>query len=232
MKKLRAERERELIKFNEERRMIIINAAEELFMDKGIEETKMDDIASKVEISKATLYKVFASKDQLFLSVAKRAFDKLLMSMKTELSKNGAIYEIRTLGNAYVNFVIEYPDYAKFINVGKLTPLFNEIYGKMAVQEEFTESEAEFMSTQTKIADIFIEITEKTLKNAGVKQEVDIINLVIALSNFGMIVQELALTGLSQDETGTKARENLSMIFNIIDKGLKHYDDTSRDFKR
>jgi len=49
-----------------ERRKMIMNSAKELILGTGVEGVSMGDIARKTELSKATLYLYFPSKDELF----------------------------------------------------------------------------------------------------------------------------------------------------------------------
>lgn len=53
----------------EERERLILQAGEELIVEKGYSETSMDDIAERVGVSKGTLYLHFASKDDLILAI-------------------------------------------------------------------------------------------------------------------------------------------------------------------
>ena len=50
----------------------ILNAAEETFSQFGYENTKMDDIAEKLGISKGLVYFYFNSKEKLIMSYCKR----------------------------------------------------------------------------------------------------------------------------------------------------------------
>ena len=64
----RRERERQ------QRRQAIIDAAKELFYDKGFQMTTMEDIAAAAELSKGTLYLYFGSKDELYISIILEGF--------------------------------------------------------------------------------------------------------------------------------------------------------------
>ncbi len=66
-------RERE----KEQRKKTIIKAAKKLFFKKGLENTTMDEIAEKAELSKGTLYLYFQSKEVLALSIIKETSDIL-----------------------------------------------------------------------------------------------------------------------------------------------------------
>jgi AcrR family transcriptional regulator len=64
----RRERERR------ERRQAIIDAAKELFFEKGYQVTTMEDIAAAAELSKGTLYIYFRSKDELYVTIILEGF--------------------------------------------------------------------------------------------------------------------------------------------------------------
>jgi AcrR family transcriptional regulator len=63
-------RERE----KKQRRQSIIDAAKELFYEKGFQMTTMEDIAAASELSKGTLYLYFGSKDELYISIILEGF--------------------------------------------------------------------------------------------------------------------------------------------------------------
>ncbi|MDR1239473.1 MAG: TetR/AcrR family transcriptional regulator [Treponema sp.] len=52
-----------------ERKTLIMNCAKDLILDRGVESLSMMDIAQKAELSKATLYLYFPSKELLFLEI-------------------------------------------------------------------------------------------------------------------------------------------------------------------
>ena len=47
------------------RKELIIDAAEELFIESGFEKTTMDNIAEKAEYTKPTLYKYFKNREDI-----------------------------------------------------------------------------------------------------------------------------------------------------------------------
>ena len=59
---------------SEERKEQIMNAAEEVFTKKGLDEARMDDIADKTGLSKGTLYLYFKSKEALVTAILERIF--------------------------------------------------------------------------------------------------------------------------------------------------------------
>ena len=61
---------------SEERKAQIINAAEDVFTQKGFDEARMDDIAEETGLSKGTLYLYFKSKDDLIIAILDRIFQR------------------------------------------------------------------------------------------------------------------------------------------------------------
>ena len=56
-----------------ERRRAILDSARELILKQGVEKVSMEDIASKVELSKATLYLYFPGKETIFNEICEEA---------------------------------------------------------------------------------------------------------------------------------------------------------------
>lgn len=61
---------------SDERKIQIINAAEDVFTKKGFDEARMDDIAEETGLSKGTLYNYFKSKDDLIIAILDRIFQR------------------------------------------------------------------------------------------------------------------------------------------------------------
>jgi AcrR family transcriptional regulator len=102
----RKEREKEA------RRDEIINAAERVFIAKGVKVATMDDVAAEAELSKGTLYLYYRSKEDLFVSVASRGTDVLRRYFEEAISGDDpSIRRIVTLQEAFFRFFREHRDY-------------------------------------------------------------------------------------------------------------------------
>jgi AcrR family transcriptional regulator len=62
----------------------IVSAALEVFAEKGFAAAKLDDIARKAGISKATLYLYFDTKEEIFRAVARAAVASLLEALESQ----------------------------------------------------------------------------------------------------------------------------------------------------
>ena len=69
-------------KQRQERTDLILQAAEEVLMDKGYHDTSMDEIASRVGIAKGTLYLHFPSKEDLVFALFSRELEVFLDVVK------------------------------------------------------------------------------------------------------------------------------------------------------
>ena len=85
------------LEFNTETEIKIINAATEIFTQKGKEGARMQEIANKAGINKALLHYYFRSKDKLF----EKVFFK----------------EIRTMINTTLESLIETEDFKEFLQL-------------------------------------------------------------------------------------------------------------------
>ena len=63
-------------KQRQEREALILQAAEEVLMEKGYHETSIDEIASRVGIAKGTVYLHFASKEDLVFALFEKDLEK------------------------------------------------------------------------------------------------------------------------------------------------------------
>jgi TetR/AcrR family fatty acid metabolism transcriptional regulator len=59
-------------KQRQEREALILQAAEEVFLEKGYHETSIDEIAARVGIAKGTVYLHFPSKEDLLFAIVER----------------------------------------------------------------------------------------------------------------------------------------------------------------
>ncbi len=82
---------------SKERKTQILNAAEDVFTQKGFDQARMDDIAEKTGLSKGTLYLYFRSKEELIIAILDRLFGDIFEQFKArknnELGATEAIWQ-------------------------------------------------------------------------------------------------------------------------------------------
>lgn len=108
-----ARRKRELQSVH---RKNISKAAEQLFIQKGIENTSMNDIAEASGYSKATLYVYFKNKEELVGILVLESMQKLYNYIDAALKQNNDTKECyRKICNALVKYQEEYPFYFRMV---------------------------------------------------------------------------------------------------------------------
>lgn len=105
---IRARREEE----KQERHESIVDAAEQVFFDKGYERSTMDDIARAAALSRGLLYVYFRDKAAILDAVMLRAAEDLRQRFRDVAASNSSGSDrIQAMGEAYYAFSIEKPDY-------------------------------------------------------------------------------------------------------------------------
>jgi len=106
----RRQREKEM------RRIAILDAAERLFFSRGYEDVSMEEIASEVELNKATIYLYFKNKETLFATIVLRGIRILQKKYMECMEKQiPGVVKVALMGQAYYRFSQEYPDYQRMI---------------------------------------------------------------------------------------------------------------------
>ena len=114
----------------------ILNAAKEVFQEKGMAGSRMQEIADKARINKSMLHYYYRSKQLLFEAVFKNAFRLLAPQLNRVLNDDSELFEkIRNFTNNYISFVIAHPYLPNFV-IQELNknPDFIE---KMRIEKEF-----------------------------------------------------------------------------------------------
>ncbi|MFA9464990.1 MAG: TetR/AcrR family transcriptional regulator [Velocimicrobium sp.] len=95
----------------EKNRARIIEAAKELFIQDGIENTKTNDIAKLAGMSKSTLYVYFRSKEDIVNCLSLEAMTFFYNELKTRLENSSLLFHDKyvEICNIMVDFKMEYP---------------------------------------------------------------------------------------------------------------------------
>lgn len=100
------------IREKERKRSTMLDAAESILIEKGLDRLSMEDVAEKAEVSKGSLYQYFQNKNDLVLGICFRATHLLNESFKEVLESNrSGLMLVRELGERYLNYVKDHPQY-------------------------------------------------------------------------------------------------------------------------
>jgi AcrR family transcriptional regulator len=93
----------------------IIRAAQSVFIEKGKDGARMQEIADKAGINKALLHYYFRSKDKLFVEVFQNVFGQLFADISPVMSDNAPFKE---------KVVVFVDRYTKFLHKNRFIPMF------------------------------------------------------------------------------------------------------------
>lgn len=188
----------------------ILDVAESIFMERGVLETTMDEIAHEVGMSKATLYVYYRSKDELFKEIAKRGHKHLLNRFVKDIesAKNG-FQKVRAMGLTFFAFAQEQPDYYKFMSF--FEPKSPEKFQKIAT---------------LMVLDI-VHLLEKCLRegieDGSIKPNID--PSLISKSLWAMasgVVQLISVKGnILAKETGTSPKQMIQGFFDVVEGSIR-----------
>lgn len=94
----------------------ILQAAKEIFQQKGMDGARMQEIADKANINKALLHYYFRNKQLLFEAVFKNAFLLLAPQINKVLNDDSELFaKIQNFTHSYISFVVEHPYVPNFV---------------------------------------------------------------------------------------------------------------------
>ena len=95
---------------------LILNAAENIFIKKGMDGARMQEIADEAGINKALLHYYFRNKQQLFEAVFMNAFSLLAPQLNSILNDDSSIEEkIIKFTSNYISFMSKHPYLPSFV---------------------------------------------------------------------------------------------------------------------
>ncbi|MBE9463735.1 TetR/AcrR family transcriptional regulator [Dyadobacter subterraneus] len=99
-------------KFRERAAMkkLILDAAHELYSEKGLNFTTIRKIAEKIDYSPTTIYLYYPSKDLILYDMQKLAFESLLSTIRLADVDKDAFSRLNDLGKTYIDFGIQNPE--------------------------------------------------------------------------------------------------------------------------
>ncbi|MBK8815474.1 MAG: TetR/AcrR family transcriptional regulator [Methylococcaceae bacterium] len=113
------------IKSPEEReklRLLILDSARTLFVERGIEAVSMREIAKQINYSATTLYHYFADKDALLQALCDADFLALANGLREIMKIPDLLARIHALFNGYAQFAFQHPNHYRLMFMTPRTP--------------------------------------------------------------------------------------------------------------
>ncbi|MFA9377340.1 MAG: TetR/AcrR family transcriptional regulator [Lachnotalea sp.] len=202
----------QLIEFN---RTIILDAAQELFEEKGILQTTMDDIAQKADYSKSTLYVYFKSKEEIYNHIVYKSMIMLRDKLKQSIEESNE-YEICffAICSTLVDFQEEYSLY------------FESITGKIGISQDDFEKQPilfEIYTMGEKINEVITKLLENGVKDGCFRKDIVPMSTTFALwaSISGIITMASQKESYLIEKTNMNKRVFLNYGFQMLWNSLR-----------
>jgi AcrR family transcriptional regulator len=201
----------------ERRREEIIQAAVKVFYKKGVDNATMDDIAKVAELSKATLYLYFTSKEEIYYFIHLDGFEKLFKMMNKAVEKTTETKEkINIYISTLIDFQKKYPDYFE--------AFFYFLTNETNIDKNNPEIK-KYKEMEKKFLDNWIEIVQKGKKENCIRENLDEIStaLIIWMQLIGFLKIYSVLNKDLKKELGITKERIFSEYFELTLNGMmKH----------
>lgn len=123
------------------RREMILEAAKQLFEEKGYGPTTVDEIAAQAELGKGTIYSYFKSKEEIYIALLEKVLIGLKVRVDAALQKSeSAVENLHALYDVFISYHNENKGFADTLLVQTDDQLFARL-GHLAdgLKAKFTE---------------------------------------------------------------------------------------------
>lgn len=140
----------------------ILEVAKQLFIEKGIVGTTMDDIAKKADYSKTTLYAYFKNKDEIYSYIV---YENMLFLKQSliESIKNGDTVEsiYMAICQTHVDFYKSHPLY------------FESMVGSITEPNDESQISKEIFNIGEEINQLIVEFLDTWIKAGKIRSDID-----------------------------------------------------------
>ena len=124
----------------EELKALILKAARKLFVEKGIEQTTIRNIADSIDYSIGTVYVYFRDKNEILHALHTQGFVDLGGQLKVLFNVKDPMERLKAMGKVYINYGLNNPDMYDLMFTLKAPMEFLETIQK----DEWDEGKASF----------------------------------------------------------------------------------------
>jgi AcrR family transcriptional regulator len=197
-----------------ERRKLIMNCAKELILFNGAARVSMEDIAKKAELSKATLYLYFPSKDGLFRAICEESANVFTEYIRPRLKPGiSGLEGIKEVWKGYLELFGESEDMVIIFNMWHFldphTPLV-PVHGHEKAPEHYA----------SVFFDMIKDLIEQGKEEGTFDRDIDAAGVTrIILSLFSYIVETASRVPKDLRKTPVIVKE-MKNIFQILFRGI------------
>ncbi len=198
--------------FSSNTEQAILFAARKVFIEKGKDGARMQEIANEAGINKALLHYYFRSKQKLFEAVFLEAFDKFLPQTEILISSNKPFFEVlKSFIENYIGLILENPHIPGFI--------LHEL-------SQNPDNIAQFISSRVNHLPVLIEKIREEMDQGNIKpmDPMQILVNIIGLCVFPFVARPIIQAVFFQgDNTAyeTFLQERKNEVYNFILNSIK-----------
>lgn len=195
-------------------RQNIALAASKLFMEKGIAQTSMDDIAKEAGYSKATLYVYFENKEEIVGILVLESMQKLYDYIEEALEETVTYRDkYDAICEALVHYCEEFPFYFRMA-LDKINVDFEE--GKYLPEEKETYQVGEQINRRIG------EFLQKGMEEGAFRQDIEVLPTIISLWGMlsGIIQLAFAKEEYIENAMGLKRSQFLKQSFDMLYRSI------------
>jgi TetR/AcrR family transcriptional regulator len=199
------------LKEKENRKEVILSAAEAVMSKNGLYGLSIEAIAEETQLAKGTIYLYFKSKEEILSSLTIKARNKLLQEFELIEKQNATAFE-----KLILMIRMNYNFYKKF-------PLYYDLVSLYEANHKVIETEEMYISSQN-ITNLVHRIAEKAKSEGDLNKDVN--PLFLTMSLWGMtvgILQLLKVRGVFMSENLEITEDNIvDTYITIFSKGIKN----------
>ena len=133
-------------------RTLIIDAARDLFVTRGVEAVTMREIAKRIDYSATSIYLHFADKEAVLRAILDVDMLALATSLNTMLQIADPVERMQALGYGYAEFALSFPNHYRLMFMAERNPCDPE---KSSLQKNNAEQDAYFL-LKTVVNDVYL----------------------------------------------------------------------------
>ncbi|EYE89583.1 hypothetical protein Q428_01630 [Fervidicella metallireducens AeB] len=210
---LKDKRKQELDEQKEKRKEEVVAAAVEVFKEKGIENTKMTDVALKAEVGIASVYRYFKTKTDLIVEAATWLWREEVNNFYNEFYEENFL---KLSGSERVRKVL-----SSFIDIYENhseTIVFLENFDNYIVNQKIsTDKLEEYEKNIITLKSLILSSIEKGKEDGTIKKQINSNDFYITITHSLMsLCQKLILRGaVLKSDSEVKGREQLSLLIDM-----------------
>jgi TetR/AcrR family transcriptional regulator len=157
----------------EESKNRIINAAEKIFATKGLDGARVDEIASAAKINKRMIYHYYGGKEELYLEVMRKNYNKIFETLHQANMKGSARNKITQFITNYFYFLAENENFVRLIH-------WEALHGGRYTRQVLTDISQAFMPE-------FMNLLEEGVQEGLIRENLDIRHLITSINAICMM---------------------------------------------